>query len=1197
MSVNAIQAPIVRAAGIGAPPTSTVAQALAAFRANSITTPVTISDTVDNVKNNFDFLTQLGSKLGGLRLSNGNNQNTPLTLTSSQYTSGTSVLNSIKTAFSLKVTNVSTDDLNSVLSNAKVLKVEVSDTTAKIGLNFDRLLTQPGRIDKVTQTGALTDISITEAQKTNAGSLGMLAKIKDSNNANNYSLALTNVKASSAAGLVTNAANKVSTVDVKDTAANIATSVAQLATITPAKLLGISQSDAASTIQLDYTTYNSNKTGVLLKLAGNSNLSVTNVKADQATVDAVNADAKVKGISITDTAQAVLDGKTHNNGLAKVTATNVVDTSANISAKFGTTTTLLAGMSGLTKVTIKDTGAAGALSITEDQFKNNSALLAKLYVDGNANKNAYTIAVKDVVAADAAALAKTSTISKITVKSSITDALSSFTALSSNTKVNQIDLTGSSADIGTNIDAMDKLGAKLNTITNNSVGTNITVSYDQFVKRSATLAKIDSYGLKVTDVSASAARNLSTDATRYVNELTVKDSGANISTSFTDLKNTVADGKLSKIVQSDTAEVKLTAAQHALATGAGGLLSKLKDSTGTGTAFKLHITEALAANVNTLSGTNNVTKVSIKDTSANISASIGLLSSVSQAGELGDVYQSGTQANIGISATQLANANTKAVLEKVYGTNNVKGNYTLDVTGVLAADAKALETANSKVAKITISDTAANLAANLGTVSTINASKLKSLTVTGGDIDVQASNLVSYTTSVFSKIDGGNYTLNVKDADATQAKTLTSTNSKIAHMTVLASGTSVAAKWGDLNDLFDSAKLTKITLSDADTPLILTNDQYDNGQASSLGNHLNEGNYKLSISGVSAADAADSTKSVNTDSHVASMSVKDLGANIGNNLSSLDALGGKLLSINWTDTQSGGVDQIMATITASDYQSYIGTLAKVNGGVYSADVNGLAAADAAAAGADTNVHAFTVSDTAANLGKYFDDLTTLATTAATAADGTGVTDITQTGAGDISITKTQYDAGTDAMALLTANSLTFAVTDVEVADAATIAGDANVNKISVKDTAANFAADLDDSDAGTTGNLTTNVAKLDKVTLSDTSAFTITGFQYNENTDVLGKIEGTYQATITSLAAGDVTTATGDANVVHFDVLDTAANIGSNFASLVANDKLTSIAQSDSDPVPLALTDLVGDPAGYAATLQKFATPPSIALS
>ena len=1197
MSVNAIQAPIVRAAGIGAPPQTSVAQALAAFRSNSITTPVNITDTVSNIKNNFDFLTQLGNKLGSLKLSDGNNQGNSLSLTSSQYTSGSSVLNNIKSAFSLKVTNVSTDDLNSVLSNVKVIKVEVADTTAKIGLNFDRLLAQPNKVDKVTQTGALTDISITEAQRTSANNLGMLAKIKDSNNANNYSLALTNVKAGTATALVTNAANKVSSVDVKDTAANIAAKVGELATITPAKLLGISQSDAASSIQLDYTTYNSNKTGVLTKLAGNSNLTVTNVKADQATVDAVNADAKVKGISITDTAQAVLDGKIHNNGLAKVTATNVVDTSTNISAKFGTTNTLLAGMSGLTKVTIKDTGTAGALNITEDQFKNNTALLGKLYVDGNANKNAYTLTVKDVIAGDAATLAKTATITHITVKSSISEALSSFTALSSNTKVNQIDLTGSSADIGTNIDAMDKLGAKLNTITNSSAGTDISVTYDQFVKRSATLAKIDTYGLNVTDASASAAKNLATDNTRHVNHLTVKDSGANISTAFTDLKDTVAGSKLTKIVQSDTAEIKLTAAQKTLA---AGVLGVLKDASGTTTNFKLHITEALAANVSTLSAANNVTKVSIKDTSANISTSIGLLTSVSQAGELGDVYQTGTQANIGITATQLANANTKGVLEKVYDTNNVKGNYTLDVTGVLAADAKALETANSKVAKITISDTAANLASNLATVSTINASKLKSLTVTGGDIDVQASNLVSYNTSVFSKIDGGSYTLNVLDASATQAKTLTSTNTKIAHLTVSDSGTSVAAKWGDLNDLVTATKLTKITLSDADTPLVLTDAQYNNGQASSLGNTLNQGNYKLSISGVSAGDAADSTKSVNTDGNVVSMSVKDTGANIATNLSSLNDLGGKLLSINWTDTKDGGgADQIMATIAASDYQNYIGTLAKVNGGVYSADVTGLAAADAASAGADSNVHAFTVSDTAANLGKYFDSLTTLADAAHTANDGTGVTDIAQTGAGDISITKTQYDAGTNSMALLTANSLSFAVTDVAVADAATVAGDTTntVNKVSIKDTAANFAADLDDSGAQTTGNLTANVAKIDKVTLSDTNAFTITGYQYNGNTAVLAKIDGAYQATITSLAAGDVTAATGDANVVNFDVADTAANIGSNFSTLVANDKLTSIAQSDSDPVPLALADLVRDPAGYAATLQKFATPPSIALS
>jgi len=347
------------------------------------------------------------------------------------------------------------------------------------------------------------------------------------------------------------------------------------------------------------------------------------------------------------------------------------------------------------------------------------------------------------------------------------------------------------------------------------------------------------------------------------------------------------------------------------------------------------------------------------------------------------------------------------------------------------------------------------------------------------------------------------------------------------------------------------------------------------------------------------ADAVDVAKNVNADAHVSSYSVKDLGANIETNLQDLEARGGKIQSINWTDTVDGAGAATSLNITGQDYHDFIGTLSKINGGEYNAHVTLLSAADTVAAESDANITQFSVKDTAANLGAN------LAALQASAGAGTPkIQLIEQDGAGDVAMTATDYTASTDARAMMTTSNITMTVSDVAAADVATVIGDAQVQSISVSGTASDLVAKL--GDGNTAGDLDTNAAKITAITVSDDGVLALTGAQYADNVasggilDKLSQNTGGYHATIAGLAGNKVADATGDSNVDSFAVTDDAAGLTANFADLVAanvDSKLTSVTNSDAGTVSIPLSDLVAHAVNYANTLNKFDAPPAVTLT
>jgi len=1184
VSATLVRPPVYAARVAGVAPLNVTA-AIAAYK-NDPKAKFEISDTAANIASNFDALSRISDGLTKVTVTV---PSASIALNASQYLGGAKVFAAIKSDYKLKVTDVTMDQLNGIAANAKVFNVEVKDSSANIGTKFSNLLNQPGKIDKITQMGAASDIAMSGDIFSRSTAQTLLGKIQES-----YTLALSDVTIDNLSAAASN--SHVNSVAVKDTSAHISTNLSGAnPSLAGAKVSSISQSDALGSISITDTKFQA-LTSTLNKLAGTSRLAVTGVTASRAA--GVASNASVKSVSVTDTAANIYSNRAANNAATKISAVTISDTGVGLSASLTNILGDSATTNSITKIKLTN---ADNIVMTGAQLKDAAvtALLGKVYGSNDAKGN-YHLTATSVLVADVSAAAKMSTVNKIQVNDSVSNALASLTALNISA-VDKIDLTGGNGALvgGLNLDKLDALGTKLNSISSNS--DNIAISYDQYTKRSATLAKINYTGkLVVSDAGASAAKQLKDDT--GVATFTVKDSAAKLVEKFTDLSDAVAAAKLTQLKLTDNGSINLTATQY---TGANSLLNKVKDANG-GTDFKLQLSGATAGTLVALytnsNHYSNVTKVSISDTSANISAKLTDLGAAFSASKLGDIRLTGTAADISITKTQLDNANIAGALGKISGIDGTLGNYTLDVTGVSADGASGLIGSNSKVAKVSVSDTSANITTNLASIVGISASKLKAVEATdyaNNEITIASSDLASASyTAVLGKM-GGNYKLNVTDVSAASAKTLTDANSKVSHLTVKDTGASISGKLTDLNALKDSGKLTNISFAvPENNTLILTTGQYNDNSVSAL-TILNGGDYKLSISGVTVDDATNDAKNVNIDTHVTSYSVKDVGANIQAKLLELDSRGDKIGSINWTDTVDGnGADQALS-ITGLQYHNYIGTLSKINGGEYNAHITELSAADTAAAENDANISEFSVKDTAANLGA---NLTALQ---ASAAAGTvKIQAIEQNGAGDVAMSATAYTASTEARALMTTSSITMTVSDVAAADVGTVIGDAQVTSISVSDTASNLVAKL--GDLVTPGDLDTNVAKITAVTVNDNNVLDLTGAQYADNVaaggilDMLSQNTGGYHATITELAGSNVAAATADTNVDSFTAKDTAAALTTNFADLVAanvSGKLTSINNSDTGSVSIPLADLVAHAQDYANTLNKFDAPPAVTLT
>ncbi|WP_158928832.1 NF038122 family metalloprotease [Acidisphaera sp. S103] len=231
------------------------------------------------------------------------------------------------------------------------------------------------------------------------------------------------------------------------------------------------------------------------------------------------------------------------------------------------------------------------------------------------------------------------------------------------------------------------------------------------------------------------------------------------------------------------------------------------------------------------------------------------------------------------------------------------------------------------------------------------------------------------------------------------------------------------------------------------------------------------------------------------------------------------------------------------------------------------------AAQAASLQASATVIAFTVSDTAANIGAAFDALN---------AD-TKLTGITVTNGLPIPLSYTQYITDTTALALLPAGT-TFTLSAVPEADTAAIQAATAVMSFSVTDTTANVLAGL--------ATLAT-AAKLSGITLSGATSLPVTYAQYQSYASTLDKLTAGDTMTVSAATAAAAGKLQADGHVAAFTVTDTAADITAGLTALGTATKLTGITVSGGTTVQVTYPQYTS----YAKTLALIADPATLVVS
>lgn len=1096
--------------------TSVLAGSAATVAAETGVTSVAVSDTAANVVANLAALETLAtdSELASITLID---PGTPtLTITASQLSSDATALGLISGSYDLAVTSVLAANVTTVAANTYVTSISVSDSSTNVVANL-------GALETVEAGGQLTAIALTDGGTPTltitgtqfSSDIGAIGKITSS-----YDLAVTSVLAANASTVGGN--SHVTSITISDTAADVAANIGALESLST-KLTSISLTDSGTpTLDITYSQLTGDSTA-LGKISGSYNLSVSGVSA--ANASSVSGNSLVTSIGVSDTAADIVSNLATLEGLAKITSITLTN------------------------------GGTPTLTITGAQFSSDAGALALI-------TSAYDLAVTSVTAANAA-------------------------TVGANTHVTSISVSDTSANVASNIDALESVAGVLTAITATDGGSQIiTITAAQASNDYAALSQLTgSYKIGVTDTAANISANIDALQTLYTfatHNLTitasdgasnniiitaaqagndalaigrssgsfdveVRDSAANISADFTAVQNLVTAGKLTGVVFTDsgTPTLALTYTQYS----SGTAPTIFSDITG---SYNMTVSAVPYADLSAVTGHAHVTTVTVSDTAATISTNLNTLQTTyAAAGKLtGVTVTNGSTTAVSFTYTQLGSDATVLGL--------FTGTYSFKVSAVTVANAVTV-LAVSHVGSISISDTSANVIASINTLETYaSASQLYGIvltdggtpaitaTATQGASDVAAFNLISSTyhltvsdtaanvqanldglqalyaaigSSDFTAItltDGTEPTLTISATQATSDASAIGKITSAYHLTVSDTAANVVSNLAGLETL--GTKLTTIVLTDGGTPnLAITGTQYT---ADITAINKITSAYTLTVSSVTGANVG--TVAANT--HVSSFTVSDTAANISTYIDTLQAQSAKITSINITN------HTVPLTITETQLTNDATALGLISVS-YSLSVSGVSIANSSTILGEPNVVEVGISDTAANISANIDALQTLE------ADG-ALASITITGGGKVGITATQ--ATNDAAAINT------------------ITGSVNVT---VTDTSANIVANL--------AALKTINAELSSIVLTDggTPTLDITGAQYDTYITEINKISSAYSLSVSGVSADDAGTVGANSHTTSYAVVDTAANVAnsSNLGSMELRDStLSSITFTDS---------------------------------
>jgi len=404
------------------------------------------------------------------------------------------------------------------------------------------------------------------------------------------------------------------------------------------------------------------------------------------------------------------------------------------------------------------------------------------------------------------------------------------------------------------------------------------------------------YSLAITGISASDAGTIKPPVANATLSFSVSDNVGGVSANLATLQ-TLAKAKALTAINIATDPISptkpvltLSAADLKSAPDALKLLKGNIDLTITGVAAADASKTAGAADVILkAAGSTSLSKVAISDTAANIAKGIASLELVAAGGRLTSISVNG---NEGLSLT---GAQVKAS-EKFLNVGFTGAPTKVDLKDVLTADMASMETLIEDnqsliVNKLSIKDTAGNIQSKLDQLdAAVEAGSATSASGAFmlGNIAVSDKGTITVTNSTFLKdldalkVVSGAYKLNVTDINVTDALAIKAPSKDATlSLTIKDTASNIAANWDKLQALVKAKTLTTITITDGPSSLLTMTAAQLKANADVL--KVVTGDYKLSVTGVAAADVAKTL----TTKNIYSVEVKDTVANILKNLPSI----------------------------------------------------------------------------------------------------------------------------------------------------------------------------------------------------------------------------------------------------------------------------------------------------------------------
>jgi hypothetical protein len=731
--------------------------------------------------------------------------------------------------------------------------------------------------------------------------------------------------------------------------------------------------------------------------------------------------------------------------------------------------------------------------------------------------------------------------------------------MATDNNVSKVNILDHAQNIADNLDALQDLGLKVNTIKSDDPAL-FKVSADQLKRDGAVIGKIyKGYQLAVFNIDAGTA--LSVKSNKKIVSLDIVDTAEGISKNLallgklgTQLHSLqITDGKplfltakayfqsdatLKKVVNDPNSDsVKIDAPIDPIADPANANFNN---------TYQLDILDSTAVDAIAIKNNPRIHSISIKDTSAAISANLNSLNVINDSNGvtlIKDINVVGNNNLINLTTDQLTNDDIVVSLLK---TNN--GNLKFNVRGVAASEAKTLlNDPDNRVASVSVSDTAENIVSNLSdlaslgkNLSTIIQTDARVPGAQGVALDLSANEWMLNIGSL-SKIVGG-YGVNLKDVGATKALSLAN-DVRVKSFEVLDSAAQISSNFDTLKTL--GSKLTSIKQSDSDA-IEITGRQYG-----TQGNILNklEGSYQLTVKN---AQANQVSSFVADKEHINSVQVLDTVDNItGNLLAIQDAATPEQLGSSIKVSMSGTPKPF--TLTVADLETYQDAL-KVIQDNYKVNLTNVEATEAKAFVEDDTkpIHSHLLSMTVKASAQ---DLSNKDLVADLNSLGNKISQVNQKDVGElISISQPDWETNRNLFAKI--NGYQVSLSEVTASGAKNVLVNEHVANVKVVDTGSQISLNF-----GTLMGLGPSVTTINQ-TEGDTSNLQLSMELWKTGTATLSKIENDYKVDLLGSTASDASSVVDDAHVNSIAIKDSPLEISSNFDGLTINDKISHIVLS-----------------------------------